>query len=839
MRKVKIAKTGDTLIEVTIAVGIFSMVAIAIVSVMNSGISNSQNSLETTLAREEIDTQAEALRFIHSAYVADMNDDEDGNASAADERYVELWDKITNKAVKMDEITDADKNIITGAPQSCSSLYNENFFKLHAFIINPRRLGYGGNWNDTLILPDTTILSGGLVMRSASSYPRLVYNSNQLNNNNSLDDEAGSNDDLYRAEGMYVFAVRDNDSTKLIGDNTIGGYTGSDDRQVVAENTSAFYDFYIRSCWYGNGDDSPDSVATIVRLYDPQSISTAEKSKVGILRYYSNSNGSATGSIQTRRVLAGSTAVISDNSNGFYYGGRTFLGWNTKSSMDGDTISWIDGRCQINNGATSTALGGAIRVEGNNCIYAPAANMDSNSSVGLYAMWNVPITATLSWGADPRDLDAHVWGTLSNGSTFEVKFGHLFACDGEEWSPSCRFKPAELSGDVQNGFGPEKMTINTVAGKNLYYYVQNWTYRDGDPVDWRRSVTPDPTVTISSPLLGSDVVVNQRDASGSGQYWNVFAVIDDEIVVCSHLTDDSPDTWYTEPCESTPDPVEDDGVIVYDGNSATSGSMGEQSISGASSLSLNPNTYSRINYEFAGWNTEPDGSGTSFSDGDRIDDLSGHVVLYAQWDPVSPTFDDFNVNDCKRSASDRPYRLRDTRTNLTFRVRYDSATSSCWVIDKFYYSHRYYAYPRPASYYSTDVAYAYCAGFSGTYSTATSGLSYCTVNYTCPLASGDCESSLLDDYPSNTICPAGWNIPLSPPGDGSEVLRALTSGGGYPNYWLSSYNVRRDETPHSSRYISYSLTQKYFFSTNYTSVRVSSTPRGSNVRKNVTCTRSN
>lgn len=838
MRKVKIAKTGDTLIEVTIAVGIFSMVAIAIVSVMNSGISNSQNSLETTLAREEIDTQAEALRFIHSAYVADMNDDEDGNASAADERYVELWDKITNtetgsgRAVEdIDRLSPSEKDIITGTPQSCSSLYNDDFFKSHAFIINPRRLGYGGNWNDTLILPNTTILGGGLVMRPASSYPRLVYSSNQLNNNNSLDDEAGSNDDLYRAEGMYVFAVRDNDSTKLIGENI----TGSDDRQVVAENTSAFYDFYIRSCWYGNGDESPDSVATIVRLYDPQSISTAEKSKVGILRYYSNSNGRATGSIQTRRVLAGSTAVISDNSNGFNYGGRTFLGWNTKSSMDGDTISWIDGQCQINNGATSTALGGAIRVEGNNCIYAPAANMDSNSSVGLYAMWNVQIKATLRWGAQPADLDSHVKGELSNGSDFEVYFGRQYACDGEAYSAYCRFKPAtmETLGDVTHGFGPEEMFINTVAGKNLYYYVYNYS-----GPDWHREVMPDPTVTINSSLLGGDVVVNQREASGSGRYWNVFAVIDDEIVVCSHLTD-SRDIGYTEPCESAPDPVEDDGVIVYDGNSATSGSMGEQSISGASSLSLNPNTYSRINYEFAGWNTEPDGSGTSFSDGDRIDDLSGRVVLYAQWDPVSPTFDDFNVNDCKRSASDRPYRLRDTRTNLTFRVRYDSATSSCWVIDKFYYSHRYYAYPRPASYYSTDVAYAYCAGFSGTYSTATSGLSYCTVNYTCPLASGDCESSLLDDYPSNTICPAGWNIPLSPPGDGSEVLRALTSGGGYPNYWLSSYNVRRDETPHSSRYISYSLTQKYFFSTNYTSVRVSSTPRGSNVRKNVTCTRSN
>ncbi|MBR4095420.1 MAG: InlB B-repeat-containing protein, partial [Bacteroidales bacterium] len=55
---------------------------------------------------------------------------------------------------------------------------------------------------------------------------------------------------------------------------------------------------------------------------------------------------------------------------------------------------------------------------------------------------------------------------------------------------------------------------------------------------------------------------------------------------------------------------------------------------------LSKNSYVRIGYEFAGWNTEPDGSGKSYADQEKIFNLthenydelgSGVVVLYAQW----------------------------------------------------------------------------------------------------------------------------------------------------------------------------------------------------------------
>ncbi len=59
------------------------------------------------------------------------------------------------------------------------------------------------------------------------------------------------------------------------------------------------------------------------------------------------------------------------------------------------------------------------------------------------------------------------------------------------------------------------------------------------------------------------------------------------------------------------------------------------------SVRLTPNAYTRIGYEFVGWNTEPDGSGTFYEDQARILNLTDRdirihkdgavVTLYAQW----------------------------------------------------------------------------------------------------------------------------------------------------------------------------------------------------------------
>lgn len=218
-------KEGDTLVEVSIAIGIFSMVAIAAVAVMSGSASSAQTALETTLAREEIDIQAEALRFIHSAYLSETGSNNNQKI------YSDLWDEITKNAIKVE-----DSSELTYAPSTCSDSPHEK-----AFIINPRLLSSDN--------PKNAYINNSSIFQPASTYPRLIYSTTEdsLITSNSLDDTT-----LSRVEGIYILAVED-----------------SYNKGSISNKDAGFYDFYIRTCWYGTGTDTPSIISTVIRLYNP------------------------------------------------------------------------------------------------------------------------------------------------------------------------------------------------------------------------------------------------------------------------------------------------------------------------------------------------------------------------------------------------------------------------------------------------------------------------------------------------------------------------------------------------------------------------------------------
>lgn len=55
---------GDTIVEAVIAFAVFGAVAVGAMVVMNRGVAMAQRSLEVTLVREQIDAQADMLRYI-------------------------------------------------------------------------------------------------------------------------------------------------------------------------------------------------------------------------------------------------------------------------------------------------------------------------------------------------------------------------------------------------------------------------------------------------------------------------------------------------------------------------------------------------------------------------------------------------------------------------------------------------------------------------------------------------------------------------------------------------------------------------------------------------------
>lgn len=236
----RVGKRGDTLIEVMLAVGIFSMVAVAVVAVMSGGTSSAQTALETTLAREEIDAQAEALRFVQSSYIAEK-DNETGKFSV-------LWKAITQMAHNNESPKDHfNVNLTNYSPSTCDELYGDaGEAKNHGFVIDTSKLGTFTNTNQVIV--------SSSMLTVASTYPRLVY-ANASGNEDNEDTLVGTGTytKLDSAQGIYIIAVKDPNSTTIAG----------------VDNKSAYYDFYIRTCWYGTGDQTPSTISTVMRLYDP------------------------------------------------------------------------------------------------------------------------------------------------------------------------------------------------------------------------------------------------------------------------------------------------------------------------------------------------------------------------------------------------------------------------------------------------------------------------------------------------------------------------------------------------------------------------------------------
>lgn len=81
-------------------------------------------------------------------------------------------------------------------------------------------------------------------------------------------------------------------------------------------------------------------------------------------------------------------------------------------------------------------------------------------------------------------------------------------------------------------------------------------------------------------------------------------------------------------------------AVAFDANGGE-GYTDPQVFSYDEAQKLTENAFTRDGYTFTGWNTEPDGSGTSYADGTTVNNLTSvdgeTITLYAQWQHPSPT----------------------------------------------------------------------------------------------------------------------------------------------------------------------------------------------------------
>lgn len=265
------ARRGDTIIEVMFAFAIFSLVAIITVTMMNLGLAASERSLEVTVVRNEMNAQAEALRFIHSSYIAEQTLPENCGPDAPKcQQYKALWETIIGRAVAPAGSVGAGATYTIEMPvMNCSKLYDnqaETLVKNNAFVLNTRQLlsiksGAGYTNADAYIAAKTPTLTSPQLFFEAPLDARIIYAKNTGGDgndggNNSTGVMGNASDPLQqytkvaRIEGIWVVAVR----------STTFGIGGK----------PQYYDFYIGTCWNGSGSRSATSIDTVVRLYNPE-----------------------------------------------------------------------------------------------------------------------------------------------------------------------------------------------------------------------------------------------------------------------------------------------------------------------------------------------------------------------------------------------------------------------------------------------------------------------------------------------------------------------------------------------------------------------------------------
>ncbi len=178
--------SGDTLVEVILSFAVFALIAVAAIAIMNRGVNMVDRSLEITLVREQIDSQAALLRYAHET------------KSAA-------WDEVRNNLGQSSE-----------AARSWDTCPTPAELPTNAFMMN---------------LADSGQLVRTVVSNNATAYTQASTNSQ--------------------------FAFR--------GEPSVRGIWVV---PVAVEGATNTYDMYISTCWYSPGSSVPETIGTIVRLYD-------------------------------------------------------------------------------------------------------------------------------------------------------------------------------------------------------------------------------------------------------------------------------------------------------------------------------------------------------------------------------------------------------------------------------------------------------------------------------------------------------------------------------------------------------------------------------------------
>jgi len=300
------------------------------------------------------------------------------------------------------------------------------------------------------------------------------------------------------------------------------------------------------------------------------------------------------------------TVTVLGNTGSLTKTGYTFAGWNTAANGSGTSYS----------GGDTFAMGSS-----NVTLYAQwtentySVNYNGNSNTG----GSVPVDATSYHNGDTATV-------LGNTGSL-TRVGYTFA----GWNTAANGSGTSYSGGDTFGIGISNITLYAQWTAVNYTVTYNGNTNTGGSVPTDGSTYH---ITDTVTLLGNTGSLTKTGytfaswntaANGSGTSYSggdTFAMGSSNVTLYAQWTENT----YS---------------VTYNGNSNTGGSAPVDATSYYTGDTVtvlgNTGSLTRTGYTFAGWNTEANGTGTSYPAGSTFAIGSNNVTLYAKWIAVDYT----------------------------------------------------------------------------------------------------------------------------------------------------------------------------------------------------------
>lgn len=497
-----------------------------------------------------------------------------------------------------------------------------------------------------------------------------IATSSKVTYNPNYDGTTGS----YTVEGA-VDATADVDGTtvlhghKIVANQKNGGAYLGEDYTIASYPTTGFaarpnYQF---TGW------ATDPTATKA-AYTAEQLVNLKKTTMDLYAVWTPGNytitydkNTGTGTMDAQQVTYDAQTALSLNS--FTKAGYTFTGWNTKE--DGSGTAYAD-QASVKNLTTADnnlTLYAQWQANDNTIQFDANGGLTTQPSLTKKTDEQVDLTTVPDATRDGYHFDG--WYTEKTGDT-KMPANLIVPDGGVTYYAHWTANHYTIAYNANNGNGTmnnqtftydvaQQLSKNSFT-RDGYQFIEWNTKADGTGTPFAdqasvSNLTANAGDTI--PLYAQWAAATDNpikfDANGGTTAQPTLLKTTDEVLDLSTVlgatrTGYTFEGWYTEAIGGTIMPaslrVPAGGVTYYAHWSANhytvsfnanqgDGTMVDQLFTYDQTQSLTKNSYMRVGYQFSGWNTKADGTGTSYTDNELITNLTntanGKVTLYAQW----------------------------------------------------------------------------------------------------------------------------------------------------------------------------------------------------------------